>query len=203
MLRHWSNNILFFWRNKGGEVVQILKIESETFETIPVKTDQMFFGDFPAVWRQVRNVFFPFYIVAQHVVWSVILPPCDLWPLILCWHITGWEAAAAGLQPGQVILKVNGNNVNHSDYQEVLEHFSVQQTHQEPPKVVRRHMKTNNETQTGEVLVKVECVSDSYNYICVSLATLLHWAGWFIIFWLILSCTFVSPVPKTTQSSFI
>uniref|UniRef100_A0A673B9S4 Phosphatidylinositol 3,4,5-trisphosphate-dependent Rac exchanger 1 protein n=1 Tax=Sphaeramia orbicularis TaxID=375764 RepID=A0A673B9S4_9TELE len=37
----------------------------------------------------------------------------------------GWEAAGVGLQPGQVILKVNGNNVNHSDYQEVLEHFSA------------------------------------------------------------------------------
>uniref|UniRef100_A0A671YAN6 Phosphatidylinositol-3,4,5-trisphosphate dependent Rac exchange factor 1 n=1 Tax=Sparus aurata TaxID=8175 RepID=A0A671YAN6_SPAAU len=45
----------------------------------------------------------------------------------------GWEAAGAGLQPGQVILKVNGNNVNHSDYQEVLEHFTAQHTHQEPP----------------------------------------------------------------------
>ncbi|XP_047220173.1 phosphatidylinositol 3,4,5-trisphosphate-dependent Rac exchanger 1 protein isoform X3 [Girardinichthys multiradiatus] len=45
----------------------------------------------------------------------------------------GWEAAAAGLQPGQVILKVNGNNVNRSDYQEVLEHFSAQSTHQKPP----------------------------------------------------------------------
>uniref|UniRef100_A0A673BBC2 Phosphatidylinositol 3,4,5-trisphosphate-dependent Rac exchanger 1 protein n=1 Tax=Sphaeramia orbicularis TaxID=375764 RepID=A0A673BBC2_9TELE len=38
----------------------------------------------------------------------------------------GWEAAGVGLQPGQVILKVNGNNVNHSDYQEVLEHFKLQ-----------------------------------------------------------------------------
>uniref|UniRef100_A0AAQ5ZYX9 Phosphatidylinositol 3,4,5-trisphosphate-dependent Rac exchanger 1 protein n=1 Tax=Amphiprion ocellaris TaxID=80972 RepID=A0AAQ5ZYX9_AMPOC len=38
----------------------------------------------------------------------------------------GWEAAAAGLQPGQVILKVNGNNVNRSDHQEVLEHFTLQ-----------------------------------------------------------------------------
>ncbi|TMS16465.1 Phosphatidylinositol 3,4,5-trisphosphate-dependent Rac exchanger 1 protein [Larimichthys crocea] len=45
----------------------------------------------------------------------------------------GWEAAAAGLQPGQVILKVNGNNVNRSDYQEALEHFTAQHTHQEPP----------------------------------------------------------------------
>nr|XP_054602110.1 phosphatidylinositol 3,4,5-trisphosphate-dependent Rac exchanger 1 protein isoform X2 [Nothobranchius furzeri] len=45
----------------------------------------------------------------------------------------GWEAAAAGLQPGQVVLKVNGNNVNHGDYQEVLEHFTAQNTHQEPP----------------------------------------------------------------------
>uniref|UniRef100_A0AAQ5XK49 Phosphatidylinositol 3,4,5-trisphosphate-dependent Rac exchanger 1 protein n=1 Tax=Amphiprion ocellaris TaxID=80972 RepID=A0AAQ5XK49_AMPOC len=44
----------------------------------------------------------------------------------------GWEAAAAGLQPGQVILKVNGNNVNRSDHQEVLEHFTAQQDHQEP-----------------------------------------------------------------------
>uniref|UniRef100_A0A8D0AMI0 Phosphatidylinositol 3,4,5-trisphosphate-dependent Rac exchanger 1 protein n=1 Tax=Sander lucioperca TaxID=283035 RepID=A0A8D0AMI0_SANLU len=45
----------------------------------------------------------------------------------------GWEAVGAGLQPGQVILKVNGNNVNRSDYQEVLEHFTGQHTHQEPP----------------------------------------------------------------------
>ncbi|CAG01698.1 unnamed protein product [Tetraodon nigroviridis] len=45
----------------------------------------------------------------------------------------GWEAAAAGLQPGQVILKVNGNNVNLSDFRDVLEHFSAQHTHQEPP----------------------------------------------------------------------
>uniref|UniRef100_A0A671YDR9 Phosphatidylinositol 3,4,5-trisphosphate-dependent Rac exchanger 1 protein n=1 Tax=Sparus aurata TaxID=8175 RepID=A0A671YDR9_SPAAU len=54
----------------------------------------------------------------------------------------GWEAAGAGLQPGQVILKVNGNNVNHSDYQEVLEHFTAQHTHQEPPQSVRGHKKT-------------------------------------------------------------
>uniref|UniRef100_A0A673B9T2 Phosphatidylinositol 3,4,5-trisphosphate-dependent Rac exchanger 1 protein n=1 Tax=Sphaeramia orbicularis TaxID=375764 RepID=A0A673B9T2_9TELE len=47
----------------------------------------------------------------------------------------GWEAAGVGLQPGQVILKVNGNNVNHSDYQEVLEHFSAQHTHQDPPQM--------------------------------------------------------------------
>uniref|UniRef100_A0A3Q3X3A5 Phosphatidylinositol 3,4,5-trisphosphate-dependent Rac exchanger 2 protein n=1 Tax=Mola mola TaxID=94237 RepID=A0A3Q3X3A5_MOLML len=51
----------------------------------------------------------------------------------------GWEAAGAGLQPGQVILKVNGNNVNRSDYQEVLEHFTAQHTHQEPPQAVRGH----------------------------------------------------------------
>ncbi|XP_056320306.1 phosphatidylinositol 3,4,5-trisphosphate-dependent Rac exchanger 1 protein [Danio aesculapii] len=36
----------------------------------------------------------------------------------------GSEAAAAGLQPGQCVLKVNGNNMNKSGYQEVLEHFS-------------------------------------------------------------------------------
>uniref|UniRef100_A0A671MH55 Phosphatidylinositol 3,4,5-trisphosphate-dependent Rac exchanger 1 protein-like n=1 Tax=Sinocyclocheilus anshuiensis TaxID=1608454 RepID=A0A671MH55_9TELE len=33
----------------------------------------------------------------------------------------GSEAAAAGLQPGQCVLKVNGNNMNQSSYQEVLE----------------------------------------------------------------------------------
>uniref|UniRef100_A0A8D0DEC8 Phosphatidylinositol 3,4,5-trisphosphate-dependent Rac exchanger 1 protein n=1 Tax=Sander lucioperca TaxID=283035 RepID=A0A8D0DEC8_SANLU len=54
----------------------------------------------------------------------------------------GWEAVGAGLQPGQVILKVNGNNVNRSDYQEVLEHFTGQHTHQEPPQAVRGHIKT-------------------------------------------------------------
>uniref|UniRef100_A0AAX7T6X1 Phosphatidylinositol-3,4,5-trisphosphate-dependent Rac exchange factor 1 n=1 Tax=Astatotilapia calliptera TaxID=8154 RepID=A0AAX7T6X1_ASTCA len=48
----------------------------------------------------------------------------------------GWEAAASGLQPGQVVLKVNGNSVNHSDYQEVLEHFTAQRTHQEPLQAV-------------------------------------------------------------------
>ncbi|CAB1329557.1 unnamed protein product, partial [Coregonus sp. 'balchen'] len=37
----------------------------------------------------------------------------------------GSEAAAAGLQPGQCILKVNGNSMNLSDYQEVLEHFTT------------------------------------------------------------------------------
>ncbi|TRY66879.1 hypothetical protein DNTS_033043 [Danionella cerebrum] len=36
----------------------------------------------------------------------------------------GSEAVAAGLQPGQCVLKVNGNNMNQSSYQEVLEHFS-------------------------------------------------------------------------------
>jgi len=47
------------------------------------------------------------------------------------WHYvcvyTGSEAAAAGLQPGQCVLKVNGNNMNQSSYQEVLEHFSGHQ----------------------------------------------------------------------------
>uniref|UniRef100_A0A7N6A7X8 Phosphatidylinositol-3,4,5-trisphosphate-dependent Rac exchange factor 1 n=1 Tax=Anabas testudineus TaxID=64144 RepID=A0A7N6A7X8_ANATE len=38
----------------------------------------------------------------------------------------GGEAVGAGLQPGQVVLKVNGNNMNHSDYPEVLEHFTAQ-----------------------------------------------------------------------------
>uniref|UniRef100_A0A8C5E510 Phosphatidylinositol 3,4,5-trisphosphate-dependent Rac exchanger 1 protein-like n=1 Tax=Gouania willdenowi TaxID=441366 RepID=A0A8C5E510_GOUWI len=48
----------------------------------------------------------------------------------------GWEAAGAGLQPGQVILKVNGSNVNHSDYRDVLDHFSAQHTHHEPLQAV-------------------------------------------------------------------
>lgn len=39
----------------------------------------------------------------------------------------GSEAASAGLQPGQCVLKVNGNNMNQSSYQEVLEHFSGHQ----------------------------------------------------------------------------
>ncbi|CAL8369604.1 unnamed protein product [Lota lota] len=43
----------------------------------------------------------------------------------------GSEAAGAGLQPGQVILKVNGSSVNHSDHQEVLDHFTAQHTQQE------------------------------------------------------------------------
>uniref|UniRef100_A0A8C6UY05 Phosphatidylinositol-3,4,5-trisphosphate-dependent Rac exchange factor 1 n=1 Tax=Neogobius melanostomus TaxID=47308 RepID=A0A8C6UY05_9GOBI len=43
----------------------------------------------------------------------------------------GWEAAGAGLQPGQVISKVNGINMNHSDCPDVLEHFSGQHTHQD------------------------------------------------------------------------
>ncbi|XP_030213789.1 phosphatidylinositol 3,4,5-trisphosphate-dependent Rac exchanger 1 protein isoform X3 [Gadus morhua] len=43
----------------------------------------------------------------------------------------GSEAAGAGLQPGQVILKVNGSSVNHSDHQEVLDHFSAQHAQQE------------------------------------------------------------------------
>uniref|UniRef100_A0A4W6CLS1 Phosphatidylinositol 3,4,5-trisphosphate-dependent Rac exchanger 1 protein n=1 Tax=Lates calcarifer TaxID=8187 RepID=A0A4W6CLS1_LATCA len=63
----------------------------------------------------------------------------------------GWEAAGAGLQPGQVILKVNGNNVNHSDYQEVLEHFTAQNTHQEPLQMVRGHRKINTNTQRNTV----------------------------------------------------
>uniref|UniRef100_A0A665VBP2 Phosphatidylinositol-3,4,5-trisphosphate-dependent Rac exchange factor 1 n=1 Tax=Echeneis naucrates TaxID=173247 RepID=A0A665VBP2_ECHNA len=47
-------------------------------------------------------------------------------------HVYAVRKAAVGLQPGQVILKVNGNNLNHSDYQEVLEHFTAQHSHQEP-----------------------------------------------------------------------
>ncbi|KAL7884930.1 hypothetical protein AOLI_G00077000 [Acnodon oligacanthus] len=39
----------------------------------------------------------------------------------------GSEAAAAGLQPGQCVLKVNGANMSQSSYEEVLEHFSSYQ----------------------------------------------------------------------------
>uniref|UniRef100_A0A4W5KYE4 Phosphatidylinositol-3,4,5-trisphosphate dependent Rac exchange factor 1 n=1 Tax=Hucho hucho TaxID=62062 RepID=A0A4W5KYE4_9TELE len=48
------------------------------------------------------------------------------------------EAAVAGLQPGQCILKVNGNNMNHSDYQEVLEHFTSHHDQQEQHDMVRQ-----------------------------------------------------------------
>ncbi|CAH2302933.1 phosphatidylinositol 3,4,5-trisphosphate-dependent Rac exchanger 1 isoform X1 [Pelobates cultripes] len=37
----------------------------------------------------------------------------------------GSQAAATGLNPGQCVLKVNGNNVMHDSYIEVLEHFSA------------------------------------------------------------------------------
>uniref|UniRef100_A0A8C2JRN4 Phosphatidylinositol-3,4,5-trisphosphate-dependent Rac exchange factor 1 n=1 Tax=Cyprinus carpio TaxID=7962 RepID=A0A8C2JRN4_CYPCA len=50
---------------------------------------------------------------------------------------TGSEAAAAGLQPGQCVLKVNGNNMNQSSYQEVLEHFSGHQPVLEQQDLVR------------------------------------------------------------------
>uniref|UniRef100_A0A671PEC5 Phosphatidylinositol 3,4,5-trisphosphate-dependent Rac exchanger 1 protein-like n=1 Tax=Sinocyclocheilus anshuiensis TaxID=1608454 RepID=A0A671PEC5_9TELE len=49
----------------------------------------------------------------------------------------GSEAAAAGLQPGQCVLKVNGNNMNQSSYQEVLEHFSGHQPVLEQQDTVR------------------------------------------------------------------
>ncbi|XP_030068178.1 phosphatidylinositol 3,4,5-trisphosphate-dependent Rac exchanger 1 protein isoform X2 [Microcaecilia unicolor] len=43
----------------------------------------------------------------------------------------GSEAAAAGLHPGQCILKVNGNNVTQDSYMEILEHFSAFRTTQQ------------------------------------------------------------------------
>ncbi|XP_043566293.1 phosphatidylinositol 3,4,5-trisphosphate-dependent Rac exchanger 1 protein [Chiloscyllium plagiosum] len=39
--------------------------------------------------------------------------------------LKGSGAAAAGLLPGQCVLKVNGNNVSKENYTEVLEHFSA------------------------------------------------------------------------------
>ncbi|CAB1336882.1 unnamed protein product [Coregonus sp. 'balchen'] len=49
------------------------------------------------------------------------------------------EAALAGLQPGQCILKVNGNNMNHSDYKEVLEHFTSSHRDQQEQDDMVRH----------------------------------------------------------------
>ncbi|KAG7471975.1 hypothetical protein MATL_G00103680 [Megalops atlanticus] len=43
----------------------------------------------------------------------------------------GSEAASAGLQPGQCVLKVNGNNVNADSYLEVLDHFSAHRSSEE------------------------------------------------------------------------
>ncbi|KAM4692072.1 phosphatidylinositol 3,4,5-trisphosphate-dependent Rac exchanger 1 protein isoform 2-T2 [Rhinophrynus dorsalis] len=37
----------------------------------------------------------------------------------------GSQAAAVGLHPGQCVLKVNGNNVTHDSYIDVLEHFAA------------------------------------------------------------------------------
>ncbi|XP_026871807.2 phosphatidylinositol 3,4,5-trisphosphate-dependent Rac exchanger 1 protein [Electrophorus electricus] len=43
----------------------------------------------------------------------------------------GSEAAAAGLQPGQCVLKVNGSSVSQNNYKEVLEHFSSHRPEEE------------------------------------------------------------------------
>ncbi|XP_076859942.1 phosphatidylinositol 3,4,5-trisphosphate-dependent Rac exchanger 1 protein [Brachyhypopomus gauderio] len=48
----------------------------------------------------------------------------------------GSEAAAAGLQPGQCVLKVNGSSVSQSSYEEVLEHFSSHQPEEEEEELV-------------------------------------------------------------------
>ncbi|KAJ8369642.1 hypothetical protein SKAU_G00096700 [Synaphobranchus kaupii] len=44
----------------------------------------------------------------------------------------GSNAASAGLQPGQCVLKVNGNSVNADSYLEVLEHFSAHRSSEQP-----------------------------------------------------------------------
>lgn len=54
-----------------------------------------------------------------------------------CCVCVGSEAAAAGLQPGQCVLKVNGANVSQSSYEEVLEHFSSYQPEQDEKEQVR------------------------------------------------------------------
>ncbi|XP_068119462.1 phosphatidylinositol 3,4,5-trisphosphate-dependent Rac exchanger 1 protein isoform X2 [Hyperolius riggenbachi] len=45
----------------------------------------------------------------------------------------GSQAAAVGLHPGQCILKVNGNNVMHDSYIEVLEHFTAYRKNPQDP----------------------------------------------------------------------
>ncbi|XP_053309033.1 phosphatidylinositol 3,4,5-trisphosphate-dependent Rac exchanger 1 protein [Spea bombifrons] len=45
----------------------------------------------------------------------------------------GSQAAAAGLHPGQCVLKVNGNNVIHDSYIEVLEHFATYRSNPQNP----------------------------------------------------------------------
>uniref|UniRef100_A0A3P8XFX4 Phosphatidylinositol-3,4,5-trisphosphate-dependent Rac exchange factor 1 n=1 Tax=Esox lucius TaxID=8010 RepID=A0A3P8XFX4_ESOLU len=67
----------------------------------------------------------------------------------------GSEAASAGLQPGQCILKVNGSSMNHSDYQEVLEHFSSHHNQQEHPDMVRDSL-DHPETYVG-LLISKQC----------------------------------------------
>uniref|UniRef100_A0A8C5DYA0 Phosphatidylinositol 3,4,5-trisphosphate-dependent Rac exchanger 1 protein n=1 Tax=Gouania willdenowi TaxID=441366 RepID=A0A8C5DYA0_GOUWI len=72
----------------------------------------------------------------------------------------GWEAAGAGLQPGQVILKVNGSNVNHSDYRDVLDHFSAQHTHHEPLQAVSYATQFNTMTFTAPKLPVLSISND-------------------------------------------
>jgi len=45
--------------------------------------------------------------------------------------LSGSEAAAVGLHPGQCILKVNGSNASHGNYLDVLEHFTAYRTKQQ------------------------------------------------------------------------
>lgn len=52
-----------------------------------------------------------------------------LTPLLL--FLSGSEAAAVGLHPGQCILKVNGSNASHGNYMDVLEHFTAYRTKQQ------------------------------------------------------------------------
>ncbi|KAG2463509.1 PREX1 protein, partial [Polypterus senegalus] len=46
----------------------------------------------------------------------------------------GSEAISAGLQPGQCVLKVNGNSVNGESATEVLDHFTAHRSSQDEPK---------------------------------------------------------------------
>uniref|UniRef100_A0A6Q2WYF9 Phosphatidylinositol-3,4,5-trisphosphate-dependent Rac exchange factor 1 n=1 Tax=Esox lucius TaxID=8010 RepID=A0A6Q2WYF9_ESOLU len=82
----------------------------------------------------------------------------------------GSEAASAGLQPGQCILKVNGSSMNHSDYQEVLEHFSSHHNQQEHPDMVRDSLDHPETYLWGFLPVRPKCVinAGSLNRLSVS-----------------------------------
>ncbi|XP_029467249.1 phosphatidylinositol 3,4,5-trisphosphate-dependent Rac exchanger 1 protein isoform X2 [Rhinatrema bivittatum] len=76
----------------------------------------------------------------------------------------GSEAAAAGLHPGQCILKVNGNNVTQDSYVEVLEHFAAfSNTQQESVGLHQWIYRTHEEAEDerAQKLGSQECLNGS------------------------------------------